>query len=345
MTPEIKLYQSKNFKIKSRPNEVRIGEEVRTLSDQAIPKFGDELKSFYKTGGRYVLLGVPEDVGPKANYGRGGADGTWEVFLPRFLNLQSNRFLNGHNILTLGSINLDSILEKGREKDTKKLREICSEIDEAVYPVVKSIVAAGLKPIVIGGGHNNAYPIIRATSEALGKKGIACINCDAHLDFRLLEGRHSGNPFSYAFEEGYLFAYSAVGVHENYNSEEMLARIDEINKNGEKIRYDSFERYLREELTFKESVKNQLKFLSEFNLPLGVEVDLESIASMSVSHATPSGLSLNDVRYYVNAVAKNSDTRYLHIAEGAPKHSHDGKNMVGKALAYLVADYITATEL
>jgi formiminoglutamase len=33
---------------------------------------------------------------------------------------------------------------------------------------------------------------------------VNAINFDAHSDFRILEGRHSGNGFSYAYEEGFL---------------------------------------------------------------------------------------------------------------------------------------------
>jgi arginase family enzyme len=32
---------------------------------------------------------------------------------------------------------------------------------------------------------------------------VNAINFDAHSDFRILEGRHSGNGFSYAYEEGF----------------------------------------------------------------------------------------------------------------------------------------------
>jgi formiminoglutamase len=36
---------------------------------------------------------------------------------------------------------------------------------------------------------------------------VNAINFDAHSDFRILEGRHSGNGFSYAYEEAFLKKY------------------------------------------------------------------------------------------------------------------------------------------
>ena len=66
------------------------------------------------------------------------------------------------------------------------------------------IVPSGKIPIIIGGGHNNAYGNIKGLALAKGKP-VNAINFDAHSDFRIMEGRHSGNGFSYAFEEGGCF--------------------------------------------------------------------------------------------------------------------------------------------
>ena len=69
--------------------------------------------------------------------------------------------------------------------------------------LLKIIIKAKKIPIIVGGGHNNAYGIIKGSALALNKK-INVLNIDAHADFRPLEGRHSGNGFSYAFHEGFI---------------------------------------------------------------------------------------------------------------------------------------------
>ena len=44
-------------------------------------------------------------------------------------------------------------------------------------------------PMVIGGGHNNSFPLLKAVSQTLGyPQGIACLNCDAHADFQAVGG-------------------------------------------------------------------------------------------------------------------------------------------------------------
>src|SRR5690606_7282517 len=104
-------------------------------------------------------------------------------------------------------------------------------VDEAVSQLVRTVVAAGKIPLAIGGGHNNAYGMIKGCAQALGR-GINALNIDAHADLRPMDYRHSGNGFTYALHEGLLQRYFAFGLHENYNSrsiyEEMLGRPDRV---------------------------------------------------------------------------------------------------------------------
>ncbi len=102
------------------------------------------------------------------------------------------------------------------DKSLKTYRRQVETIDQSVNQLVYSIVKAGKIPIVVGGGHNNAYGIIKGCALALKTK-INTINFDAHTDLRALEGRHSGNGFSYAIDEGFLNRYFIFGLHENHH--------------------------------------------------------------------------------------------------------------------------------
>jgi formiminoglutamase len=66
-------------------------------------------------------------------------------------------------------------------------------------------------PVVIGGGHNNAYPLLKGAAKGLQQAQqtplpqINCINLDAHTPVTgPEEGRHSGNAFRYAESDGFL---------------------------------------------------------------------------------------------------------------------------------------------
>ena len=47
----------------------------------------------------FVLFGIPEDIGVRANHGMAGSDSAWLPFLQSFLNIQSNDFLSGDDML------------------------------------------------------------------------------------------------------------------------------------------------------------------------------------------------------------------------------------------------------
>jgi formiminoglutamase len=341
--PYLKIYDANIVKdiTRKRSQETKIGERVNVISN-----FPEDLT---KSKAKFVLLGLPEDVGVKANYGRGGTQTAWKPALENILNLQNNHFLSGEDIIVLGHIDFDDIMKKSEHLHPKEknnieyLRKLVEFIDSRVYEIVKQIIISGKIPIIIGGGHNNAYPNIRASSDALKQtggikqKGINVINCDPHTDFRPLEGRHSGNGFSYAYEEGILRKYAVFGMHESYNTEAVLRK---FNADKECLFYNTFEDvFIREVKTFQESLDETISFCTDTYC--GVELDLDAITNVPSSAKTSSGLSPVQARQYIYKTAKNLNCCYLYIAEGAPVLAHiKADNKTGKLIAYLVSDFI-----
>ena len=318
-----------------RKGETKLGERVKTLRKSESLK---ALKGYADHGCRYAIIGLPESVGPVANMGRPGAEKAWEPFLKAFLNIQSNRFLDGAEILMLGAIDFTNIQDRAMHLAEnsayyyQKLHMLCAEIDELVQPVIHEVVSAGLIPIVIGGGHNNAYPLLAGTAEALGRKrGINAINMDAHADFRALEGRHSGNGFSYAKERSYLQKYFAFGLHQSYNGENLIIAM-------ENTRNVSFE-FLDDITYLDKHLMKAIAYVHDEHVPCGVELDMDAIRMMPSSAISPSGFSLEQARHYVRKCAKSLKAAYLHLPEAAPQ-SEPEERLVGKALSYLVADFI-----
>jgi len=319
-----------------RAGETKLGERLCFLEP------GDsllDLKSYVQKGVRFALLGIPESIGVQANFGKCCTDNAWPVFLHFFLNMQSNRFLEGTDILCLGHIDTRELnqaaesLDHARPDSVEQMRALCSRLDDQVFPVIEKIVRSGLIPVIIGGGHNNAYPIIKGTARALGAAhGINCINCDPHADLRPLEGRHSGNGFSYAVEAGYLSQYFVFGLHEAYNPDTALKAIDSNNN----LAYSRFEPHADLGL----QIRKADDFFKNSNPPVGIELDMDSIADMPTSSATPSGLRVEEARFFICEMAARLQPAYLHLPEGAPSADVSEEVKVGKTLAYLVADFI-----
>ena len=146
---------------KVRRFETKIGERVQVA---AFPN--DLERSLEQSSAKFVVFGIPEDVGVKANYGLGGTDTAWVPFLTAFLNIQSNDFLEGSNILLLGHFDfsdLSNLIEAHAHNYDERIdayRHAVYTVDEAVEPLIKLITQYKKIPIIIGGGHNNAYPII-----------------------------------------------------------------------------------------------------------------------------------------------------------------------------------------
>ncbi|MFB6257962.1 MAG: arginase family protein [Flavobacteriales bacterium] len=327
-----------------RSGETRLWERVHIPENKETP-----LRISSSHPATFVLLGIPEDIGPRANLGKGGADTAWEAFLPKFLNIQENAFGIAERTLLAGKVRTSDLLERseklalGREEDVLELRKLTSELDQRVVPVIKSIVAAGKVPVVVGGGHNNAYGNLRGTAEGkreaghLGMdEGVSCLNIDPHADLREMEGRHSGNGFSYAVEEGHLAFYAMLGLHKNYNPTNILQRFENA-PSSYHPRY--FEDILGEKEE-EEALRHALDFLNEHDRPIGLEIDLDAIAGMAVSAETPSGFHENGIRRILKRVLWRNPISYLHLAEGAPENKPGYRDHVGKYLAFLVSDAI-----
>jgi formiminoglutamase len=223
-------------------------------------------------------------------------------------------------------------------EDRKKMCDLVSIIDKEVAHIIATIVKAGKTPIVIGGGHNNAYGNIKGT--ALGKgKPINAVNFDAHSDFRILEGRHSGNGFSYAFEEGFLKKYFIFGLHHSYTSKSVLDKLKTLKERVLYNTYDSMK--IKRTKDFDTEMQLALDFIN--NDYYGVEIDLDSIPNIPCSAMTLSGFSVEELRQFIYFFGNHTNAAYLHICEGAPSLDHEKNNhLVGKLIGYLVTDFIKA---
>lgn len=317
----------------SRDGEVKLGERVQIYrhceesNDEAI-----SLEVLISSDSKFVLLGIPEDIGVRANLGVGGTKTAWNATIKSFLNLQSNPFLTGSEVLVLGHFEI----EEPSDTSLQGLRNKTNEIDALIYPVIEKIVRAGKIPIIIGGGHNNAAPIISGVSIALNKP-INVINIDAHADLRNTnEGRHSGNGFSYAMQHGFLKQYRIFGLQENYVNQSLPAYIS-ASKNTKAF---YFEDLLK---SSKSITENWNEFVNDLPEPYGLEIDLDSIENVLSSAITSSGFALNDIRKILLSNSKKYS--YLHICEGATELANGRKDLTtGKTIAYLISDFIKALQ-
>src|SRR5665213_373244 len=148
-----KYYTQKDIKhlTRSRYGECKIGDKIACL------KSAEEVETFLKQSpAKFVLFGIPEDIGVRANYGRPGASTAWKPAVENVLNLQDNAFFSAENLIVLGEVDVDDLMEQAvgtsskNKFDIERLRKLVEFIDARVVEIVEMIIAANKIPIVIG---------------------------------------------------------------------------------------------------------------------------------------------------------------------------------------------------
>jgi formiminoglutamase len=169
---------------------------------------------------------------------------------------------------------------------------------------------------------------------------INAVNLDAHPEFSPIEGRHSGNAFRYAEEDGFLEKYCVIGVHENYLPQNVW--LDIVNNPFiDLVTYEDI--FVLEKRNFTQAVAHATGF-TEDNY-IGLDLDLDAIAQVPGTGLPPSGLTPLHARQYVTFAASDSKIAYLHICEGAVCIGGGCSNpSTGRLISYIVSDFLKARE-
>ncbi len=326
----LKLYRQSHIEriISKRKGEKKLGEQLQFITG---------LKDLEKHTAKYVLLGIAEDIGVRANYGNPGTYRAWDAMLKSLVNIQVNRYNDPSNIILLGEVDCEEQMEKASYLDESdpnyyvKLGDLVKQVDERVANIIEHIIKAGKIPVIIGGGHNNAFGNIKGASNAI-KKPINVLNVDAHTDLRQLEHRHSGNGFSYAIKEGYLKKYSIFGLHSNYTPEYIFREMD----NSKNLQFVLIEDLLEKPHDINTRFGQVLSKLDDTKF--GFELDCDAIANFPSSAKSPSGFTINQVRHFISEISGNTNCCYFHICEAAP--DEENFSQTGKTLTYFITDFL-----
>lgn len=293
-----------------------------------------------------MLFGIPEDIGVRANTGKSSAYKVWENAVKHLVNIQHNRYCKGYSLLILGHLDVSKEMETAsninrQDKDERKIyHKLVEQIDKEVSHLVFTILKANKIPIIIGGGQNNSYGAIKGGALSVGKP-INAINFDAFSYFKLTEGRHSGNAFSYAYDEGFLNNYFIFGLHENETSKSVLSN---LKKGGERIKYNTYEQIMiRREKDFFEEINFALRYIE--NGGYGIDVDLDAMTILSNNNLFSSGFKAHELRQFIHLISQTKQVKYLHISEGSSAIAdYSDVQQVGKLIAILITDFIKSNQ-
>ena len=303
-------------------------------------RLGDHLKLRPEGEGQYIFVAVAEDIGVRANMGRPGAAASPAAILESIAKLPLNAWTES---LDLGWVWVDvADLQAASHAHTgpdslPALRELVAEVDARVEAALQPLFAAGKTPILLGGGHNNAFPLLKA---AAARQPMNALNLDPHPDCRAMEGRHSGNGFSYAHAGGFLDRYVILGLSEHGCNEASWDMIRQT-PGWTAITYESWA--VRGEMDMAHARDLALKHVQ--HAPFGVEVCADGILGCPSSAQSEFGWTWEQVAATVYQAGQSGQARYLHLAEVAVGLCPEEKRAaVARAAAWTALQFIRGCE-
>jgi formiminoglutamase len=302
------------------PDERKLSFQLRNGETRV----GESISKQNLSAAKFVIIGISENVGPQANLGRAGSENAFKAFANVFFNSQS---FEGSFIDKVAFLGL--IKQLKQPLDRPEAMNLVAELDTLLLSVLNEHLKEGQIPIIIGGGHNNALPLMRWAAQ---KGKLSVVNIDAHADLRPTDKRHSGNSFAFALQENLLEQYGVFGLHEAFNNAHIRNQLT-----NPKISYRFFEEYLQGPYQLYDDV---LGFVSHQHHAVGLEIDMDAIAHMPSSALSPSGWSLDQIRALVLKLGHiRPNIAYINLTEAAPSDDREDI-VVGKALTYLVRDFL-----
>lgn len=308
------------FELLIPPNETLF----YSRGDKNDPRMGDivlkDRKKFENID--VVLIGVPQDEGVKRNKGRPGASKAPDEirrYLYRFapFNFKFKKQITDLKIFDLGNLKTDGKLE---------------EIHERLSFVVYELIKMGILPIVIGGGHDIAFPDYIGFAKNFEERAV--LNIDTHLDVRDNQPRNSGTPFRQILECEYKPSkLIEIGIQSYANS---IYHFEYALKNGIKI-------FTLDEIKERgiDSVLDAIKTnLKNFALHLSFDIDsVKGADAPGVSATYPDGLGTKEVIKIALYCGLNFNVKILDLAEVNPEFDIDGKT--ARLASYFILNFLT----
>ncbi|MCX8473356.1 MAG: arginase family protein [Sediminibacterium sp.] len=333
-------------KVNKRDYEYKIGQLLELIEPNPNLSYEENIELFcHQSTSKYCIFGVADCTGVLANYGTAGCETAWDDFIEIFLNMQANPFINLKNVMVLGtfrlphSIALSDTLNK--ESNISKLRDRTQEINLQIANFIQILIQKNKIPIIIGGGHHLAFATIKGCYDGLFSQQkspkINVLNIDAHLDLRPLEGMHSGNGFSYAFEKGYLHKYTNMGAFENYITQHFF---DNYANHSSIIFYSFEDLFVRKKYDVDVVITH---ILNTYREPWGLEIDLDIIQQVVSSAQTPLGISPLTLKQILFKIFNSCNKPiYISFVEGAKliPSNHSNVFQIGKLLSLLLTECI-----
>lgn len=276
-----------------------------------------------------VIIGVPQHIGVERNGGRPGAAGAPAAIRKQLFRLATSAVLDVVRDGLLAIVDGGDVQTEG-----KTLEQIHDEQEDVVY----RHLANGRLPILLGGGHDTAWPTIRALDRRGSPYGV--VNIDAHADVRpLIDGSrtHSGSPFYQmltasasalapsAFVEFGLQHHAVAKAHLDFLASRgaTVMMLDDVRRRGLPAAWD-----------------RAMAVLTSTGSSY-VSLDMDAFASAyapGVSAPAADGFAPHELGYCLRQMGRNATLAAMDVVEGNP--SYDVDNRTAKLAATMIMEVL-----
>lgn len=190
---------------------------------------------------------------------------------------------------------------------------------------VAGIIAAGHRPLVLGGGHETAWGTFQGIVAAKPNASVGVINIDAHLDLRADQPGNSGTPFrqiaDWCAANGRPFRYLCLGVAEPANTRALFDRAADLGTDWARdVDITPWRLDLALDLVTAFALSVELVHMS-------LDLDVLPAATMpAVSAPAARGVPLDAVEPLVAHTIQTRKVAACDVVEFNPRLDHDGNS-------------------
>ena len=272
----------------------------------------------------FALIGFGSDEGVKRNKGRLGAADAPNMIRAQLANLPVHQSVS---IVDIGTV----VCEQGQLE--KAQAELADQVERSLQQ--------GMKPIVLGGGHEVAFGSFSGLFQYIQhhepQQKIGIINFDAHFDLREAEQVTSGTPFLNAAklseQNQKEFHYLCICVSTHSNTKSIFDTADRLNC---QYIYDQ-QLQLSEIDHLISKINGFIEKIDALYITVDLDVFNASIAP-GVSAPAVKGIDLSVFDPLFQAIKKSGKIRVFDVAECNPRFDLD--NRTAKLAAYIIFNYI-----
>lgn len=271
---------------------------------------------------RVGLIGIPDDTGVEMNHGRVGAKEGPHAFRAALARYGTATPMPLDPSDPTPPLPYPRIFDAGDVIPGRDLHETHDRVTEATA----ALLALGLFPVAIGGGHDLTYPFVRAVARET--RGMQGVYLDAHLDVRDEPG--SGMPFRKLIEECAVARLTIVGIDPYSNTADHFTWFTEHRGHVEAPP--------RAPLPAAGAFRPASL---EGGAPKFMSIDLDCLDQAyapGVSAMNPSGMEPGVAALYAHAAGRAREVRCFDIMELNPRH--DEHCRTARVAAHLFVSFL-----